>query len=197
MYLKYASFSLAQTNNVSSTLTDCTVTGNYYGGGSLGKVAGNVTSVLTNCNVHGDVFGAGESATVPTAQVLNSGGFNPEPRYNETTGVYEPEGFPASVDFTWTHVESLGNKAQALDGTAIKTTEDLSALGTVSGHVTLSIDGNSRVYGSVYGGGESSDVTGVDKNVTVTLSGNTTIDHDVFGGGNRGRVEGNAQVIIQ
>ena len=197
LYLKYASFSLAQTNNVSSTLTDCTVTGNYYGGGSLGKVAGNVTSVLTNCNVHGYVLGAVEADTVPTAHVSNSGGFNPEPHYNETTGVYEPEGFPASVDFTWTHVQSLSNKTQALDGTAIKTTEDLSALGTVSGHVTLTIDGSSRVYGSVYGGGESSDVTGVDKNVTVTLSGNTTIDHDVFGGGNRGKVEGNAQVIIQ
>lgn len=197
LYLKYASFSLAQTNNVTTTLTNCTISGNFYGGGSLGKVAGDVTSVLTNCTVLGDVFGAGESATVPTAQVLDGGGFNPAPNYNETTGVYEAEGFPASNDFTWVNVESLNNKAQALDGTQIKTTEDLAALGTVSGHVSLTIAGNSQVNGSVYGGGESSDVTGVDKNVTVTLTDETQVENNVFGGGNRGRVEGNARVIIE
>ena len=84
-----------------------------------------------------------------------------------------------------------------MDGTQIKTTEDLAALGTVSGHVSLTIAGNSQVNGSVYGGGESSDVTGVDKNVTVTLTDDTQVENNVFGGGNRGRVEGNARVIIE
>lgn len=195
LYLKYASFSLAQTNNVSSTLIACTISGKFYGGGSLGKVAGNVTSSLTDCTIHGDVFGAGESATTPTASVLALGGFNPIPNYNETTGVYEPEGFPASEDFTWAHVDNLSNKAQALSGTEIKTTEDLSGLGTVSGNVELTIT-DSQIHGSVFGGGESSDVTGVDKTVTVTLNGSTTIDHNVFGGGNEGAVNGSTNVII-
>ena len=197
LYLKYASFSLAQTNNVSSTLTDCTILGKFYGGGSLGKVAGDVISTLTNCTIYGDVFGAGESATTPTASVLALGGFNPIPNYNETTGVYEPEGFPASAEFTWTNVENLGNGAQALSDTIIKTTEDLSGLGTVSGDVELTISGDSHIYGSVFGGGESSDVTGIDKTVTVTLADSTTIDHNVYGGGNEGAVYGSTNVFIK
>ena len=196
LYLKYASFSLAQCNDVSSTLTGCTVQKNYYGGGSLGAVVGDATSTLTDCSVYGSVFGAGFSATIPKASVFNLGGFDPIPNYNEKTGVYEPEGFPASSEFTWVHVNSLNNKAQALDGSSIKTTKDLSGLGTVSGNVTLTITGDSHIYGSVFGGGESSDVTGKDKTVTVTLGGNTTIDHDVFGGGDQGEVRGSTELNI-
>ena len=197
LYIKYASFSLAQCNDVSSTLTGCTVQKNYYGGGSLGAVVGDATSTLTDCTVHGSVFGAGFSATIPKASVFALGGFNPIPNYNEKTGIYESEGFPASSEFTWTHVGSLSNKAQALDGTSIKTTKDLSGLGTVSGNVTLTIKGESHIYGSVFGGGESSDVTGNDKTVTVTLEGNTIIDHNVFGGGDRGKVNGSTEVYIK
>ena len=56
LYIDYASFSLAQTNNVTSTLTGCTVLENFYGGGSLGAVAGDATSELTDCTVKGNVF---------------------------------------------------------------------------------------------------------------------------------------------
>ena len=197
LYFKYASFSLAQCNNVSSTLTGCTVLNNYYGGGSLGAVVGDATSILTDCTINGSVFGAGFSATIPKASVFATGGFNPIPYYNEKTGVYEPEGFPASSEFTWVHVNSLSNKAQALDGSAIKTTKDLSGLGTVSGNVSLTITGNSHIYGSVFGGGESSAVKGNNKTVTVTLSGNTIIENNVFGGGNEGAVEGSTSVLIE
>ena len=197
LYFKYASFSLAQCDNVSSTLTGCTVKNNFYGGGSLGAVVGDATSELIDCTVYGSAFGAGFSATIPKASVFATGGFNPIPNYNEKTGVYEPEGFPSSSEFTWVHVNSLSNKAQALDGNTIKTAKDLSGLGTVSGNVTLTITGDSRVYGSVFGGGESSDVTGDGKTVTVTLEGNTIIDHDVFGGGDQGKVTGSTQVNIK
>ena len=116
--------------------------------------------------------------------------------FKKGNGIFNgPEGFPASTEFTWTNVTSLNNKAQALSGTEIKTTEDLSGLGTVSGNVELTIT-DSQIHGSVFGGGESSDVTGVDKTVTVTLNGSTTIDHNVFGGGNEGAVNGSTNVII-
>ena len=46
LYLKYASFSLAQCNNVVSNLKKCIVRKSFYGGGNLGKVIGTATSVL-------------------------------------------------------------------------------------------------------------------------------------------------------
>ena len=55
--------------NVSSTLSDCKILGNFYGGGNLATVDGDVTSTLTNTQVTGSVFGAGYSAAIPTFQV--------------------------------------------------------------------------------------------------------------------------------
>lgn len=174
LYIRYASFSLAQTNNVTSNLTGCEVTGNFYGGGSLGKVRGNATSTLDGCTVHGSAFGAGYSATMPPVSIMKTGGFTvngdaTNPNYNETTGVYETADFPALEDFNWTHVTSLKNKAQAVDGTSVKTLADLTGLGTVVGTATLTIN-NTTVGESIYGGGEES---GVDGNTSVTVNGAT------------------------
>ena len=58
-FVKFISFSLATTHGVTSNLTKCKVTGNVYGGGSLGKVEGNVSTKLKDCEVNGNVFGAG------------------------------------------------------------------------------------------------------------------------------------------
>ncbi len=193
LYIRYASFSLAQCNDVNSTLTGCTIDNNFYGGGSLGAVVGTVTSELDDCTVKGSVYGAGFSATIPKASVFALGGFDPIPNYNEKTGVYEPEGFPASSEFTWYHVGSLNNKAQALDGTNIKTTKDLHGLGTVTGDVSLIIGGTSTVSGNVFGGGEESSTNG---NTSVILKGSTHVLGSVFGGGNKGIVGGSASVEI-
>ena len=212
LYIQQVSFSLAQTNNVSSTLTDCTVLNNYYGGGKLGKVAGDVTSTLTNCEVKGNVFGAGYSATKDDVEVLNLGGFTPIHNYNQTTGIYELGQFPAKVNYTWKHVNSIGNGVQCLedaaDGHYIKTTANLDKtnLGSVSGNVTLIITGNSQIgsegdtsgaSGNVYGGGDESAVTGASNKITVTLHGNTIVMGNVFGGGNEGLVEGSTEVNIE
>ena len=77
LFIDYVSFSLATTHDVTSKLTDCTITtsplgrlaisddykclGSFYGGGSLGMVDGPVKSTLTNCIVEGNVFGGGYS----------------------------------------------------------------------------------------------------------------------------------------
>ena len=220
LYLKYASFSLAQTNNVTSSLTGCEVTGNFYGGGSLGKVTGDVTSTLNNCTVHGSAFGAGYSASIPSASIMNTGGFKvngvaTNPNYNETTGIYEKADLPASEDFTWTQVANLSNKAQAIDGTTVKTTENLTGLGTVAGHVTLNITGNTKVEGKifdgngavtaqtggVFGGGAKSEVTGTDKTVTVNINqtGGSAdrFINNVYGGGDEGDVASEVVVNVQ
>ena len=76
-YIKYASLSFATTNDVKSTLNDCDITDNFYGGGHLGKVDGTINSTLNGCRVTGNVFGAGYSADRPKVP-YRDGGFDSE-----------------------------------------------------------------------------------------------------------------------
>ena len=190
IFVDFVKFSLATTRNVTSTLTGCTVIGNYYGGGSLGKVDGNVTSTLDSCTVQGDVFGAGFSASLPTVQ-MDSIGFRIEPYYYEKLGTYRTGVKGQTTTYTWQHGNSI-----SIDKTnhILYTTEDLTSLGTVTGKVTLNINQGTTVAGNVYGGGESSDATGdVDVNIN-----DGTINNDVYGGG-KGKttvVGGNINVYI-
>ena len=213
LYLLYASFSMAKTNNVSSTLTGCTVLGNFYGGGSLGAVSGNATSSLTDCIVKGNVFGAGYSVTKPKVKVRDTGGFTTEPNYNTSTGVYEEGVKPGFIEYVWDQ-QSINNGDNALvDGNhTIKTSEDLTGLGSVSGAVTLTItttaNGKSIIgtenddnTGNVYGGGDQSSVSKAKisdvASTTVNLQGNTQVLGNVYGGGNQGLVEGSTEVNIE
>ena len=197
IFLDYASFSLATTHYVTSNLTNCTITGNFYGGGSLGKVDGPVASTLTNCTVNGSVFGAGFSASIPTVEVMNTGGFPTPPYYDYNLGTYLPAVFPATVTYTWQHAETVNSTATAIDKTnhILYTTEDLSHtnLGSVAGNATLTLSGTT-VAGSVYGGGDESATTG---NTTVTIQDSSHITGDVFGGGNNGNVGGSTTVNIK
>lgn len=205
-FVKFVSFSLAQCDDVSSTLTNCTVTGNFYGGGSLGKVAGDVTSTLTNCTVGGNVFGAGYSASLPTIKVRDSG-FSKAPNYNKNSGMFEPAVFSGTTEYTWKHVDSYPSEGgNGFDGTQVITTQNIdhSNLGSVAGNVTLTIKGSSVIgtagdttKGNVFGGGESSYVTGAANKVTVNIEGNTQVLGNVFGGGDNGIVEGSAEVRIE
>ena len=209
IFVDFVLFSLATTHNVTSKLTDCTITNNFYGGGSLGKVDGPVTSILTDCTVGGSVFGAGYSATQPTVEVMNTGGFVKAPYYDGNLGVYLDPIFPDAVTYTWEHSGTVDKTENAIDKTKhiLYTTVNLekSNLGSVAGNVTLTIEGNSVIgtegdtsgkKGNVFGGGESSYVTGATNKVTVTLKGNTRVLGNVFGGGDNGVVEGSTKVEI-
>lgn len=198
LYIHYASFSLAQTNGVKSTLTGCTIKENFYGGGSFGAVVGDATSILTDCKVEGNVFGAGYSVNIPTVTVRNTGGWSVVPYYNTSTAVYEEPTWQDVVVYTWDN-QSVSNGGQALvdDGLKIKTNESLVGLGTVTGNVKLTLKGSTKVTGNVYGGGEASAVKGLDKTVTVNLQGTTNVLGNVFGGGDQGKVEGSTTVNIE
>ena len=180
LFVEYVSFSLATARDVTSTLTGCTINNSFYGGGRLGKVDGPVTSTLTNCTVSGSAYGAGYSAALPTVEVMNTGGFQTEPVYNENLGIYLPAVLPATVTYTWEHAETVNSTETAINTTEHKlyTTADLTTLGEVTGLATLNINGTTSIAGSVYGGGESSDATG---DVTVNVQGGTMTD--VYGGG--------------
>ena len=205
IFVDYVLFSLARTHNVTSRLTGCTINKNFYGGGSLGMVSGSVTSTLDNCIVTGDVFGAGFSATLPTVAVMNKGGFKTAPYFDSNLGAYfEPE-YPDVVPYTWRPAEKVTQTSEAINTTdkILYTTEDLDALGTVSGNVTLNIIGDKTVItGDVYGGGalassntdcytkaKPTDANFINPNAitTVNLLGGT-IHGDVYGGG-MGRLE--------
>ena len=182
LFVEFVSFSLATTHNVTSSLTDCTIIGNFYGGGSLGKVEGDVTSTLTNCTVNGSVFGAGYSASLPPVEVMNTGGFLTEPYYYTDLGTYRTAVPPATTTYTWVHVTDaeFSSKKVDNDNHILYTTADLTALGKVTGKATLYIEGTTTtVAGSVYGGGEESNVEG---NTQVNITGGTISDN-VFGGG--------------
>ena len=214
LFVNYASMSVAQTNNVTSTLKGCTINRNYYGGGSLGSVLGDIESNLENCTVYGNVFGAGYSASVPTVNVFPSGNdglFKTIPVYNSTTGVFEEGIYPDPVVYTWSNSKGANNDANSLIDETIEgitkhwihTDVTLSDLGSVNGNVNLTIKGNSVIgtegdptTGSVYGGGDESAVTGSTHKITVTLAGKTTVKGSVYGGGNSGLVEGSTEVNI-
>ena len=198
IFVDFVKFSLATTRNVTSTLTNCIVTGNFYGGGSLGKVDGSVTSTLDSCTVNGNVYGAGFSASLPTVEV-DSIGFRTEPYYYEALGTYRTGVKGQTTTYTWQH----GNSIDVDNPNHILyTTEDLTTLGTVTGNASLTITGNSRIgtvendplTGHVFGGGEESKVQG---STHVILSGAAEVFGNVFGGGNKGSVDDNSSVSFQ
>ena len=177
-YVNYASLSLAETKSVESYLKGCNITGSFYGGGKLGRVDGTATSTLEDCTVVGNVFGAGFSGSVEKIMVFDKGAkMSPNPYYNEAVGVFTEGTLPTGVEYTWQHGDPA---TKAFDDTNhyIYTTEDLTTLGTVTGKVTLNIEGTTSVTGNVYGGGESSDATG---DVEVNVKGGTMTG--VYGGG--------------
>ena len=207
-FVKFVSFSLAQCNDVNSTLTGCTINGSFYGGGSLGKVSGTATSVLDNCTVKGNAFAAGYSATLPTIPVRDAGFAQSGsdyliPKYNSASGMFEPGTFSGTTDFTWKQVNSYPSEGGVgFDGTQVITTQNIekSNLGSV-GTATLTLRGNTTVgtdgdatTGNVYGGGDESAVSG---DTSVILEDGTQVLGNVYGGGNRGAVGGKSSVTIQ
>lgn len=162
LWVEYVSFSLATTHSVTSTLTDCTVEGNFYGGGSHGKVDGPVTSTLDNCTVLGSVFGAGYSAALPTVEVMDLTGFQIEPYYYEALGSYRIGVPPTTTTYTWEQAETVNSTATAINKTThtLYTTENLNDLGKVIGDVEVKILGHSTILGNVYGGGNMGTVDG-------------------------------------
>lgn len=211
LFVEFVGFSLATTHNVISNLSDCTIKGNFYGGGSLGKVDGNVTSTLDGCTVKGNVFGAGFSASLPPIKVMNKAGFEKEPKYDSDLGTFlEPE-WPTYETYTWEYGDNIGiNTTRKKIITNANISKD--NLGSVSGTVTLTLQGNTKVgtrngnslvegTGDVYGGGDASTVNNeyypANASTIVTIKGNTEVLGNVYGGGNRGKVSGNAEVIIE
>ena len=199
IFVEYVKFSLATCRNVTSTLTGCKITGNFYGGGSLGKVDGPVTSTLTNCKVQGNAFGAGFSASLPPVEVDNIG-FETEPYYYTDLGTYRTGVKSGTVTYTWQ--KKSGESWVDNTNHILYTTEDLTTLGAVTGKATLTIDGTTTVAESVYGGGEESGVGG-DTEVTINsgfigAEGRSSYGYrygNVYGGG-KGKIDSAGELAV-
>jgi hypothetical protein len=203
-FVKFASFSLAQCNDVESNLKGCTVNENFYGGGSLGSVVGTAKSVLEDCTVQGNVFGGGYSATLPTVQVRDGGFTTQIPNFNASSGMFEPAILSGTTEFEWKNASeaevtlSNGNSGSDLTKHYLYTNTDLSALGQVA-KTDLTIKGNTvvrgivdgNVVGGVFGGGDESKTT---ETTTVDIQAGSV--SRVFGGGNKAAIGGNTTVQI-
>ena len=176
-FVNYTTFSLAQTNNVISQLDNCIVNGNFYGGGSLGVVSGNASSTLNDCIVKGSVYGGGFSASIPSVPVRNEG-FEELPAFNANSGIFKMGKKNGTTDYTWKK-GTLTKNTTALVGNEILTDVNLNNLGAVTGNTFLTVSGTTEVTGSVYGGGEESNVLG---DTQVNMNGGT-IAQNVYGGG--------------
>ena len=210
IYYYSAQFATTNTGTVTNTLDGCTIEQSFYGGGFLGGVNGSVTSTLTDCTVKGSVFGAGYSASAGTVTIHNTD--KTPPSANVYTGIIKPQSGGTSTTYYWTHDHgSTGSPVtdaeEGKDHENFYTEISLDKLGAVNGNVTVTLKGTTKVGydeegnpvtggGHVYGGGDSSAVTGSENTVTVNLQDNTKVLGNVFGGGNEGLVEGRTQVNI-
>ena len=192
-YVDYASLSLATVQKVTSTLSNCTILQDFYGGGCQGRVAGDVSSTLTSCRVHGNVFGGGYTATAtpclvyPTTKPTYS-------KYIKATGAFTQFGTVEPTTCYWVQVSTLKEPYADIAKQEIYTTVDMSVMGEVTGNTTLRVDGSSQVNGGVYGGGNMSKVKGT---TTVTIETEETyLVNEVYGGANRADVGDNTTVNI-
>jgi hypothetical protein len=202
-FIKWIQFGITTTGDVENELDNCTVLNNFYGGGNLASVSGNVTSTLTNTKVNGSVFGAGYSAAIPTFQVHDKGSkvFPSLDKAGTVVDGYIPY---APTVYEWTnkldgdHDEAYMKEHPTYEKDGKNycyTWNSLENLGTVTGNVTLTIDGKTvegedgkvmTVGKSVYGGGEES---GVDGDTEVSITGGT-IGTTGKGGAEYGNVYG-------
>ena len=219
VYYRWAQFGITVTGNIKSTLIDCTITGDFFGGGNLANVTGSVESILKGeTHVYGSAFAAGYSASIPSFPVHEkstvkipthdaSGNVNEQGSldyykdgskdrkytwcYKNASGKVFPEGVDIPEDAA---TNTTGKSAFLYDGKwYVLTDVSLEDLGAVNGSTKIILDEDCVVDGSVYGGGDSSVVNG---NTTVELKGDAHVEGNVFGGGNKGAVSGNSTVNI-
>ena len=198
-----------------NSLVTKATSGEFYGAGCLGKVSGTVTSTLTNCTVERNAFGGGYKAESNEVEVYT----DEQPTYsayNKVTGIFSDFGeFPTPETYTWAQGDAThdGVAGTGNDAGKLFTSKDINMteLGNVTGDITLTLSGTTKVGydtngsrivgvdgkptgGDVFGGGNESKSLG---NTTVTLQDDVQIGGNVFGGGNKAPVSGSATVNIQ
>ena len=202
-YYQWAQFGTTATGKVTNFLKDCTVNGNFYGGGNLGNVNGDVETTLTgDTHITGSAFAAGYSASIPQFRIhdkekATTSNFPARDFAGVITNHtldYKKDASGNEIYYTWSNELPPGTtSSNAKNNPTFQkggkwycyTWESLEGLGAVSGDATITINGNCQIDGNVYGGGDESAVNS-DANVTITA--NAKVLGSVYGGGNIGSV---------
>jgi hypothetical protein len=223
LYYHWAQFGTTTTGDVTNTLTNCTVTGDFFGGGNLANVTGNVTSTLKgDTHVYGSAYAAGYSASIPSFPVHEKSTVK-FPKKDEAGNVAKQGSLEYYKDgkenrlYTWCYKNASGKVfpegVVIPEGASVGTKQNsvfrypdtdkgkwyvltdvsLENLGAVNGNAEITLDEDCVIDGSVYGGGAQSAVSG---NTKVNIMGNATVEHDVFGGGDQGKVGGTSKVNV-
>ncbi|MBR1850871.1 MAG: hypothetical protein IJ789_05810, partial [Bacteroidales bacterium] len=212
-YYLWVQFGTTGTGTVTNYLKDCTVNGDFYGGGNLGNVYGDVNSTLTGTtHVSGSAFAAGFSAAIPTFRIHDkeNATTNNFPG-RDFTGVitdhtldYKKDASGNEIYYTWSNTPKPGTTGDNRWRQATYLGEDgkwycwtwvpLEDLGNVSGNASITIEGNCDIDVNVFGGGNESAVEG---NTKVTLKDNAKVAGSVYGGGNEGLVGGSTDVNVE
>ena len=206
-YRYEASLSKANVNNVSSTLINCTINNNFYGGGFVGTVSGTATSTLTDCTIYGNVYAGGNDSDIPYIDAYDlprkADNSVDVPWYDVTESIIHPAPRSTRVGrYYWKYdaTRDYNNGRPQLETVGegddakyyIYTNESFDNIGIVN-QTDLTINGTTKVYGKVFGGGDEAPVQGT---ASVTVTDNAYIESDVFGGGNVAEVEGKTTVVI-
>ena len=223
MYYHWAQFGTTITGDVTNRLTNCTVKGDFFGGGNLANVTGDVTSILKgDTHVYGSAFAGGYSASIPSFPVHDKSTVT-FPAKDKSGNVAEQGSLEYYKDgkenrlYTWCYKNAAGKvfpegvvipddaSVGAKQNSVFRypdtdkgkwyvlTDVSLENLGAVNGNAEITLDENCVIDGSVYGGGAQSAVSG---NTKVNIMGNATVEHDVFGGGDQGKVGGTSKVNV-
>ena len=193
-YRHEAQFSATNVIKATSTLTNCTVLQDFYGGGNLGAVLGDATSKLVNTTIWGSAYGGGYSATIPRFCVHDKS--TVVYPYRDYAGYYHPGSLDYERDgdevryYTWIH--ELPEGVTGIDENHPNFQHDgkwycytefaLTDLGRVEGDTKLTIDGASKIYGQ--------------ERPEDGLQGDLSYAGAAFGGGNEAKVYGNSTVNV-
>ena len=211
-YVHWAQFGTTRTGDVTSTLTDCVVLQDFYGGGNLGFVAGNATSTLQgNTIIYGSAFGGGYSAAIPSFRcydlsravfptrdysgVMHNGQLETEeiPYVQDGEGndiYYEwineiPDDWSMPPGFTLSTDNPIFEYPANSGHWYCYTTKSLENLGVVQGNTVLNVNGNTKIYGR-----KKSEVGDEPDPEALEFAG------AAFGGGNESDVMGNSKVTV-
>ena len=211
-YCHEAQFTATEVRTVTSTLNNCEVLQDFYGAGNLGKVTGNVTSTLNNTTVWGSAYGGGYSAAVPSFAIHDKA--TVKFPYRDLARVNHPGSLDYVRDdgeiryYKWIHDLPEGVSASTSNPTFqyngewyCYTEKDMTDLGAVEGNTTLTLQGNSMVRESIFGGGNESTVgieggASTTGNTLVKVLDYTKVFGNIYGGGNMGKVFGDTKVIV-
>ncbi len=91
LFVEYVSFSLATTHSVTSKLTDCTVTGNVYGGAMGDDSHDPIVGGAINVNLNNGVADTGVKGCVVGGNIFGCNNINGTPLGSVTVHVYKTQ----------------------------------------------------------------------------------------------------------